>query len=344
MIKKVFIWGSYEYGNYGDDIMALYFGCLLKSMGYDVCVYRLNSFLGEKYELSVTDCLASGLKDADACVLGGGALFNAYSVNNECYDAYKKDILELSSLMREGKVPTIGLSLGTGGLADASQLSAEQLDLLENPYFLKTTVRSRSDLDLFKGRVSAVYVDDIVLALARGLNLTCTSSARRLLVNLPRLPLVDPLFCFMWKLYSKVHRVEVINHSTYSDGSPVRQTEHGYGHGLVGFQDPIEVLRAYGNEETTILSYKLHFGMSFLSFGSRFLSFRGKMKTQNFLREHALSGNIIGFSDLFIGYFIGFHNLSKVSRAQVNDASSVDTLDSYKAFLSDFFSGSFNES
>ena len=68
------------------------------------------------------------------------------------------------------------------------------------------------------------------------------------------------------------------------------------------------------------------------------------MKTQNFLREHALSGNIIGFSDLFIGYFIGFHNLNKVSRAQVNDASLVDTLDSYKAFLSDFFSGSFNES
>ncbi len=52
---KVAIWGSYNYGNYSDDLMAIQFAKELEKLGTEPVVYRLDRQLAQQYSVNNAD-------------------------------------------------------------------------------------------------------------------------------------------------------------------------------------------------------------------------------------------------------------------------------------------------
>lgn len=71
---KVAIWGSYNHGNYGDDLMAIQFANYFKELGVHPCVYRLDECLAKKYSIESAKSLDDLLENASFGIIGGGGM------------------------------------------------------------------------------------------------------------------------------------------------------------------------------------------------------------------------------------------------------------------------------
>lgn len=163
---KVAIWGSYNYGNYGDDVMAIMISQQLQKLGVTPCVYRLNRKLSEQYNVNTTDSLYELFKEAKFCIVGGGTVL-IEPLFGSIGSAMNEDIRQLWEIINSEKCPLFCISMGGDGTGVTDRkLTLYQWRLLESELFRGGTVRLQQDVELFEkiGKNISLF-PDIVLSL-----------------------------------------------------------------------------------------------------------------------------------------------------------------------------------
>ena len=77
-MKKVAIWSSLKFTNYGDDLQALAYAIFLKNEGYDVKLFQLDKGLAELYGVETVQTIDELCKDVKLCIIAGGGLLSPF--------------------------------------------------------------------------------------------------------------------------------------------------------------------------------------------------------------------------------------------------------------------------
>lgn len=278
---RVLLWGFYNQGNLGDDLMAVMAAELVLQLGLQpVILSGSQRFRTMGYETTSTP-----QGEGWSCiVLSGGAFIKG---SRSSITAIEDQVRTLADYLQARPTPVIALSIGSDGVEDLSQISESRRRILTSPSLKAVRVRLQRDLKL--GLPNCGFLPDIVLASRafRGrlsgdgvppkthgayfLNLS-----RRMVSQLPRA---------LW-LTRGSKRVFFLAHSgpgRVGGELAVPGFERFESTDIAGALDALSASRG-------ILSSKLHPGIIALSMGSEFISIAHRPKTDSFVQEYAAAG------------------------------------------------------
>ena len=284
--NKVGVWGWFQTGNYGDELMALYVAEVFRQIGVECVVFGLRPELAEKYDLASTDDADAFFSQIAFCVFAeGGCLVDAGDSGNVKGERYA----ELSAAAKKhGDVAVYPFSIGGNGRSEGTP-KGRLGDLWGDGTFRDTVVRLPGDVGLvesFGGRASCV--PDMLWEAAQVLGCEVERNQggrRRIGINFLR-RLVPDDFC-EWVEANVPEDIEVYWLAVHtekrvkgelraeSESDRVKVFRHG---------DPLELLRFLGTLDI-VVSSKLHVGLTGLSQGATFLSCCGRPKTHAQLGE-----------------------------------------------------------
>ncbi len=293
---KIAIWGSYAYGNYGDELMALHYACHLESLGVEPVVYRLRDALAQKYEIEVAATADELVQDAAFCVFGGGSLLSGNKNPPQWYDDRKRREYEaLTEAIEKHSCPLYFLSIGgDGDFGDGTGIATYRQRLLKSEMCRTATIRQEPDVALIEEKfgIDAVYYPDVLLNVKEfwgiepprtdkdkvhvGLNLPTSFDKTARLLNL----------CRRFKDGTVFHFVNTVR---------PREGKEGFGGELMKpeckeyirqhvYDDPIDLLRFLSRLDI-IFSFKLHIGLTATALGVPLVCVEEKLKTKAFLHS-----------------------------------------------------------
>lgn len=282
--KKVGIWGSYNHGNYGDDIMAVIFARILKAQGYAPYVYRLDKNIAKKYDIETTESLDELTQDACFCIIGGGAWLCSGNFSAEV----EEDCAQYLHSLEASKTPFYCVSIGGDGNTSPTSLSSARLRLFSSPYFQGGTVRLPTDTEILRALGKSVaFYPDIVLRVPEQLNVKKPSSSKRKIGLNLNIIQRRTHFYFKWvnKLFPWIELIEIQSHSQGHDlGFERANTNNKSSFDTIRYNTPEQFVRAL-SELDLIVSFKLHLGVTCLGMKVPFCSVGGSGKTQAFLQS-----------------------------------------------------------
>ncbi|MEO1373330.1 MAG: polysaccharide pyruvyl transferase family protein [Cyanobacteria bacterium J06635_10] len=286
---KVAIWGSYNYGNYGDDIMAVQFAKYLKSLGAEPVVYRLDKQLAKRYQIQTTDSLDQLLTNAEFCIIGGGG----FLVEN--FSApFEEDFRCLYKVSTEKNCPVYPISIGGEGLTEKNQLSHWRREFFQGNTCQSCTVRLESDKTLInKFGKDVFYHPDVLLCVSDfwptpDRNQHNSSNVINVGINIPN-TLQCKWLAFQLGIIASIRR-DIVFHfiKTYLPSSsinsellPKQQSNNIKSHVYTDPQSTLEFLATLD----LVVSYKLHLGLTALALGVPFYSLGGSGKAKVFLNS-----------------------------------------------------------
>jgi hypothetical protein len=139
---RVVIWGSYQWGNFGDDLMAVMISLFLKRHGFHPIVYRLHSSIAATYNIETTQFLEEALIGSSALIIGGGNFLGSVSQIDD-------DWVELEACLSKHNTPIHFISIGGDG-SESPHLCPSAYRVLSSNRLLSGTVRLKSDLPSFR--------------------------------------------------------------------------------------------------------------------------------------------------------------------------------------------------
>ncbi|HOX07249.1 MAG TPA: polysaccharide pyruvyl transferase family protein [Planctomycetota bacterium] len=300
---NVGIWGSYGYGNYGDDVMAVIFAEETKREGHHPIVYRLNRRLAERHGVGCSEDLAELVSSSDLMIIGGGAMLTTLPwwkrllrIHQTPADHGAADLL--AALSRSPRA-IYSISIGGDGTrVDARSLPASVRSLFGSEFYRGGTVRLPSDRALLAalGKNAECY-PDVLLGLrdywpSRNGGRDASDDRWQIGVCLSRRR-GGGLFRALADYAAARRDVELHVISSHLEtqwrtnevsvvpgcaGGTVRSYQH---------HDPVETAQFLGSLDV-VISTKLHVGITALSYGAMFLSYAGEPKTRAALRELGL--------------------------------------------------------
>ena len=292
---KIAIWGSYNYGNYGDDIMAVQFAKYLKSLNFEPVVYRLDEQLAQRYQLQTTDSLNELLSDAKFCIIGGGG----FLVEN--FSApFEEDFRCLHQVSIEKNCPVYPLTIGGEGLGKKASLSYWRQEFFEGDMCQSCTVRLESDKALIEqfGK-EAFYYPDVLLSVAEFWQIKRQSKQNNIHNNIHHktinvgINIPNTLQCkwlaFQLGIIASIRR-DIVFHfiKTYlpssSINSELRPKQLSSNIKYHVYTDPQSTLEFLASLDL-VVSYKLHLGLTALALGVPFYSLGGSGKAKAFLNS-----------------------------------------------------------
>jgi hypothetical protein len=283
---KASVWGSYNYGNYGDDIMAVQFAQALKDEGFEPWVYRLDQATASRFHIQSTGSIDELLNQAVFCLIGGGAMLESGPSEND------PDFKTLYKASSEQHCPVYPVSIGGDGRGILTQLSPEKQQFWTSDCCQHPTVRLTSDIAFLQmlGK-KATYYPDVLWTVQKfwdippkastsgithiGVNIPISRAAQILVHQLNAIALVrrDIVFHFI-RTYLPTSLVNLelmpkldspfIKHHVYTDPKSTLE-----------FLSTLDL----------VISHKLHLGLTALALDVPFLSLGGKGKTRSFLKE-----------------------------------------------------------
>lgn len=120
MEKVVGIWAPLRYANYGDDMQAIAFAQMIKSIGYNVKVFQLEDSLAKTYDLSSVQTVDELCADVNLVVIAGGALLTPFKwykrLLNKAAHEYEADFKDLyQATLKYPNVKFCAISFGGDG-------------------------------------------------------------------------------------------------------------------------------------------------------------------------------------------------------------------------------------
>ena len=287
------IWGWFQTGNYGDELMALYVAEAYRQMGVDCLVFGLRPELAERYSLESTDEVDEFFSRIAFCVFAeGGCLVDAGDSGNEKGERYSG----LAAAARRHGVAVYPFSIGGNG-QEVAQPKGGLGELWGDGTFRETVVRLPGDVGLIESfGGEAACVPDMLWEASGVLGCGAPIGRKpgetlRVGVNFLR-RLVPGDFC-EWVESAVPAGVEVhwlAVHTERFVRGEIRPDEESGRVKIFRHQDPVELLRFLGTLDV-VVSSKLHVGLTGISQGATFLSCCGRPKTHAQLRE--LEGDLI---------------------------------------------------
>lgn len=277
-MKKVMIWGFYEQGNIGDDLMGMIFYELIEEFGGHPILYSSNPRFTEMGYRATTDLATA---EPDILLLGGGAFLKNEIASKQ---SIEDKVQRLADYVNQNAIPVHGVSLGSDGIDTLDNLSLARKALVRGGHLKSVAVRLESDLVL--GLPNARHLDDVVL-----LTSTCANRYKRLtpidppaghpntLINLSRRKALE-VPRILWK--TRKERPAFFRAHTSAGNTGGEITVPGFP---VIEEKQITAQLGYIKAAKTIISSKLHPGVIAVSFGNRFEPVSPRLKTTAFLTE-----------------------------------------------------------
>ncbi|TWT87534.1 Polysaccharide pyruvyl transferase [Pseudobythopirellula maris] len=290
---NIALWGWYQAGNYGDDLMALMVAGALRDHGHRVTLFAESRLAQEAGGVATTRSLNELLHGADLCVVGGGGLL----INGA---ACETSAGELAGAAARHNVPLWLTSVGADGVGaiDWDSMPGRRA-LLESPHLLGGTIRTRMEDRLLESR-GLRYYPDIVLRAGSSLGIERRPTGRATIgINVPPWGRGRMLAKTLLDVARTTGAFDV---ACLQTAHPDYPATHGHElvEPLVGMgarKVQFESVRGFLEEVATmsaIVSFKLHLGVSALSMGTPFIGFGGGPKVQSFFQALGASSCYYG--------------------------------------------------
>ncbi|WP_345841705.1 hypothetical protein [Shewanella algae] len=280
---KVFIWGCYNQGNFGDDLMGIIFSKLFQNEGCKVQCYRLSDSLSSKYGIETTHSIRDAIKWCDIVVIGGGAFFKK---EHETHPMINQDINELNIQLKGNDKKLYFLSVGSDNVSSKDDLYLPRKDIIESGNFSGGCVRIKSDINKF-GFINTVFIEDIILALPVVLKHLGFEKANishllknKSVINFSKKNFVKSLFNIrLWPLL-----IDAVYFKSHDSDSGIKSEISIPFFKCFENKDPI-ISSFELSEARCVTSTKLHVGVAACSFGVGFKSVYGNDKTKVFIEQ-----------------------------------------------------------
>lgn len=276
--KKILIWGFYNQGNLGDDLMAAIFYEILEEDGHSPVILSVNprfANMGYNSINKLTDL------SFDLVLLGGGAFLK---MGGSPESDIEKSISELANFIHLKNIPVIGASIGSDGITSIKEASAARRLVLQSRNFKGAAVRLDSNLKIELPKLT--YLPDVVM---------CTKEATE---KYSRLNVIEPLGVLpevlinlsrrsAWQIPQALWLARGKRTSFYH--AHTGKNKSG-GEVTVPFissisENIINKSLGYLKYSNLLISSKLHPGVIAISFGNKFIPLSPRPKTQEFLRS-----------------------------------------------------------
>ncbi|WP_430972677.1 polysaccharide pyruvyl transferase family protein [Sunxiuqinia rutila] len=339
---KIGIWGNYCYGNFGDDLMAVSIANYLKRKGHQPIVYRLDYVLASLFNIEVENSVLKLVEKVDFLFIGGGGMLVVDSFLRQFLSpvarSFERDFKEFNEALDRYKKNVYPISIGGNGNGD-SNLPRQRKKFFSSSFACNGTLRLKGDLMLTKtlGK-EYTYIPDILLGTANQFRvnpdrlLKSKNNETWIGLNLLSKSLKDETWCQeLIDLANKNSNIKLFFIKTHLENYPV-----DYEYLPDELSENVKIYQYANIEETLtflasldfVISSKLHVGLTALSLGTPFLSFKAKKKTLAQLKElgaeHAILHGKMSLQEIANEYF------DNNFRIDINQVCDMDKLHSLK--------------
>lgn len=319
--KNVAIWAPLRYANYGDDLQAIAFGLMIKKMGYEVKLFQLEDSLSDYYGLRSVSNIDQLCVNTNLCIIAGGALLTPFNfIKRKLHRAaieYEKDFADLLEATKKYSTKFCAISIGGDGVKRTpwKYYSKSRIDFFKSDRFMNGTVRLLGDVEQMKvfGK-NFIYYPDMLFQTPYifEYNKLPESGKYRVGLNLKKGKYLDK------KLIN-----DIINYSTEHDDiefhfTTTHMEKIGLDYQYVPkeinqniiidkYKSPSQLLGVMASMDIFITSM-LHLGLTGITMGTPFISYRGPGKTKSFLHsiggDWAIVEDNISFNELRNSFFL----------------------------------------
>lgn len=155
-MKKVAIWSSLKFTNYGDDLQALAYAMFLKTEGYQVKLFQLDKGLAKQYEVETVDTIDELCKDVKLCIIAGGGLLAPFDpIRRRLNSSYAEWELMFKDLYRATiQYGTLFCAISMGGDGKVHTpwfyYGKWRRKFFASPNFINGAVRLEGDIEQMK--------------------------------------------------------------------------------------------------------------------------------------------------------------------------------------------------
>lgn len=337
MKKIVGIWAPLRYANYGDDMQAIAFAIMIKKMGYDVKVFQLEESLAKAYDLNIAATVKQLCEGVNLVIIAGGALLTPFSWFKRVLDRpsreYEADFNNLYKITKAyPNIKFCAISFGgEGRLVNERSFGKGRRKFFRSENFIDGTVRLKGDVQMMKlfGKNMLYYADMLfqtpVYFPPKKLE---PSDKYRVGFNFKRGKHLDDKLLKDIFDYAKTHDdMEFHFTTTHMEKVGLHYQyipEHASKNIFIDqYKNPCQLLGVISSMDIFMTSM-LHVGLTGLTTGTPFISYRGPEKTKSFLRsiggEWAILPDEISFSELKNKYW-------NSSREQLYNKYNTDIID-----------------
>ena len=316
MKKKIAIWAPLRYANYGDDMQAIAFARFLGEQGYEVKLYQLDEDLATLYNLQSCPTVDELCHDVNLVIIAGGALLapNTWYKRLLARTArlYERDFGHL--LDAEKKYPNVkfcAISFGGDGKVNdpIKQLGKNRAGFLSSDAFIGGTVRLQGDVEMMKtlGKDVKYYADMLFQAPSYfPPKMLPPTNKYRVGFNFKKGRHLDKKLLSDILEYAETHDDMEFHFTTTHlekigmkyQYLPERESKNVF----IDQYENLEQLLGVLSSMDCFMTSMLHVGLTGLTTGMPFISYRGPGKTKTFLRsiggEWAIMPENVTFNEL----------------------------------------------
>ena len=319
-IKRVLLWGSYDEGNFGDDLMAVLLATYLRSQNVEPLVLGLKAKALGSHAITVTHNLKAGLESVDICLIGGGEFLFRESLLRRILRSHPRkferqcDQLSRTCALLDKKIYSI--SIGGDGVVDPKLISRSRRDLFDPSVYCGGTVRLKTDVAILnRCGADVCYYPDILLGTPDFISASVGGPKNRKFkvgINLHKkhYKSVREVLIKIKERHENIEITFLLSHLIDAGYDyEVDGDEAMDGANLSRYEDVYQFSRAL-SELDLVVSSKLHVGVVSAAYGAEFVSYGGKAKAKLFVDDMQ---NNCGVKN--VARFIALENVNAFSDA-----------------------------
>ncbi len=301
---RVALFGLYNQGNFGDDLMGVLFARFLTQAGFTVRIWGISP--SDATDAGIHRCgdIDALLRDIDVLVLGGGGLFVHQPVAWPGLVAMYSDLGRLLDHCEERRIPVLGASLGGSGHQELPPWKQPAIRFIRQAAACSLRNAEEQPLMRLHGRGDFTCHPDVVWLTARLFPRPPRENRRpMIIVNLPQSPpgwIARRAQRLLGRVLARQREADVIYVDTSSAGptgvfAPVKPAASAGPtfRQFARLKDDLDLL----SRADLIITSRLHLGVAAMSYGAAMVSFFGRPKANLLLRGCGLHRHVVTASN-----------------------------------------------
>ncbi|HCV79940.1 MAG: hypothetical protein CMP12_19075 [Zunongwangia sp.] len=318
-VLTIGIWGNYNYGNWGDDLMAIIIAEYIKKNGHRTIVYRLDEDLSKEHNIPSERSVDKLVRDSDFLLIGGGGMLVGNSLVKRLLSPiakkFERDFKDLNKSLKAHGKKIYPITIGGEEKMEVS-LSKSRSDFFKSDSVPGGTLRLKGDIPFVHTfNKNFIYYPDILFDIKNQFELGKTLEKPEneiwMGVNLINKNLKNEKWHLdLIEIAQKRNNLKVFFIKTHLpkykqdyEFVPNKENDNVKIHQYTSVEGTLSLLKNLD----LVISSKLHLGLTALSLGTPFFSYKGKGKTISAL--NSIGGSkVILKEDFNINNFLEFYS------------------------------------
>lgn len=297
-ILTIGVWGNYNYGNWGDDLMAVMIANYIKKKGHQPIVYRLDGELSSEYNLPTEYDVKKLVEVSDFLLIGGGGMLVGNKLLKRWLSPiarkFENDFKELNEALEKFNKNIYPISIGGEEKAKVN-LSKHRYNFFKSKYIGGGTLRLKGDVSFISEMNNEFeHHPDILYDTVSHFDIVKKENSEENSKTWIALNLInDGLQNEKWHTdliaYAKKNKnikltfvkTHLENYNLNYEFISNEITDNVNVHQYTSIDKTLEFLA----NVDIVISSKLHLGLTALSLGTPFISYKGKGKTISALKS-----------------------------------------------------------